>query len=996
MKFLRLLRDNWALAIVLAVALVIVAFAPPVQTWVAQWALARQTAFPGSLGSFWAGFGKVAVHDLSLKTEGAVLTLPSLEAGLPLTKAALGRRVHIRRLVAKGWTLDLRGVAGLKGAGKNQAVPALGSAGGPQAFARVAIVSAETVTRFFRANLSQWALPCDLSLDGVDLEGDVLVATPLGGEPSRVHVVVTGGGLAAGREGVFALDASTDILSAESAAVALAAYGRFTVAMRSPRTLGRVGIKVDISASGGPYPEGLVLSEDITADASAGEGTFYLNLNRGKRALATVFAHLPDTTDRLAGTWKLDLHDSDVAAVMAGSRFPPFAAKGEGTFASDATLAQVHALGRLSVAASRLGVLAPSLERLGAVTLDAGFDAVLSGQSIRVDRLSALLTGAGPVAEVRSLQAFELDVHTGALRPVDPAGDWMKISIRKLPLAWLSAFADGLALSGADATGEFVVRAKDGGFALRSTAPLTAGGVSAQRAGRILGRNLDLSLSLLADYGSKGWQIQLAPLAVGSGGSPLATLKASVSLPVGPDQPIAVTGTWTADLQALATKAVVPDLSWISGRSASGDFTATLGASTELDGKMAFVGSDPRHLMTASLHAEVDSGRISFRAPVTIAFGPVVSDLSVEGTSISDGALYLKLTGKKAVLGHLGLLAARLAAAGVVPQPATAGVRDGVPFWGNWTGRVMVAFDRLDAGDRVFDDLGGTFEVGRDSVRLTEGRGKLGDRRLAKAEGSISFDPTAKFPYSLTATASLDGVDATALFPAPASGRDPVIEGRFAIAATLAGDGINLDDLAGRVRESLRITSTAGAIRVLKTDVDEAIPQEKQSSVSEDLGRMGSGIGRIFGTEGSIGSGRRSVSPAAQAAIDVVNAISEIGIDEVSLTAVRESDGTIRLADIAMTAGDVRMTGSGQIGHVEGRPLRAQPLSVDLQFWARGRIAKLLSAAGLLSGRKDDGYAALNQPIQLRGTLEKIDTSQWHAVLVRAAERKPPAPKPAP
>lgn len=285
--------------------------------------------------------------------------------------------------------------------------------------------------------------------------------------------------------------------------------------------------------------------------------------------------------------------------------------------------------------------------------------------------------------------------------------------------------------------------------------------------------------------------------------------------------------------------------------------------------------------------------------------------------------------------------------------------------------------------------------MGHDSVRLKEAHGKLADERLANVEGSISFDPAAGFPYTLAAKGSLDRVDATSLFPVPASGGDPVIEGRFAIAGTLAGNGINLDDLVGRARESLRITSTAGAVRVLKTDVDEAIPQERQSSVSDALGRMGSAVGKFFRVEDSVGSGRRSVSPATQAVINVINEVSEIGFDEVSLTAERGADGTIRLADIAMTAGDERITGSGQIGHVDGRALRAQPLSVDLQFWARGRIAKLLSAAGLLSDRKDGlGYAALNQPIHLRGTLEKIDTSQWHEVLVKAAKAQPAGRKP--
>lgn len=704
-----------------AAVLVVAAFAPPVQTLVAQWALARQSAVQGSLGSLWAGFGKVAASDVNLKMEGAVLTLPALEAKLGLTTAAWNRRIHIRRLVAKGWTLDLRHLPGSTDAGGKPAASAPGAARDPQALARVAIASAETVTRFLRAKLAPWALPCDLSLDGVDLEGDVLVAAPLGADSSRVHVVVTGGGLAAGREGAFAMDVSGYVPIAEPAVGTLTTHGRFTVAMRSPRTFSRIGIKADISGSGGAYPEGLRLSVDITADAGAGEGTCFLNLNRDGRALATVFARLPDTTNRLAGTWKLDLHDSDVAAVMAGSRLPQFGANGEGTFDSDAGLARVHALGRLSVAASHLGVLAPSLESVGPVTLDASLDAILSGQSIRVDRLSASLAGARPVAEARSLQAFELDERTGAVTPADPAGDWLEISVRGLPLAWLSASSTGLAMSGADATGDLVVRAKNGGFALHSKAPLTAAGVSVQRAGRTLGRNLDLSLSLLTDYGPQGWHIQLAPLAVGSSGRCLATFEASASRPAGPGQPMAMAGTWTADLQALAGTVAVPDLSWVGGRSASGGFSAALGTSTELEGKLTVLGSEPHHAITASVHADVDGGRISFRAPVEVAFGPDVSDLSAEGTSIGDGAgtqLYLKLTGKKVLLEHLRLLAARLAAAGGARLPATAGsatpagVRDRVPFWGDWVGRVTMAFDRLKAGDLAFENAAGVYRGG--------------------------------------------------------------------------------------------------------------------------------------------------------------------------------------------------------------------------------------------------------------------------------------------
>jgi hypothetical protein len=70
---------------------------------------------------------------------------------------------------------------------------------------------------------------------------------------------------------------------------------------------------------------------------------------------------------------------------------------------------------------------------------------------------------------------------------------------------------------------------------------------------------------------------------------------------------------------------------------------------------------------------------------------------------------------------------------------------------------------------------------------------------------------------------------------------------------------------------------------------------------------------------------------------------------------------------------------------------------VDLQFWARGRVAKLLSTAGLLSADKDGlGYLKLSQPIHFGGTLEHIDRSQWHNLLVKAAAQNPGGPKKTP
>ena len=108
MKFLRLLLNCLALAIVLVVILVVAAFAPVVQTWVAQMVLDRQPALQGSLESLSAGIGRLEIGNLRLKVGGAILTVPHLQAELPIVTAGWDRRFLVRRLVAKGWTLDLR------------------------------------------------------------------------------------------------------------------------------------------------------------------------------------------------------------------------------------------------------------------------------------------------------------------------------------------------------------------------------------------------------------------------------------------------------------------------------------------------------------------------------------------------------------------------------------------------------------------------------------------------------------------------------------------------------------------------------------------------------------------------------------------------------------------------------------------------------------------------------------------------------------------------
>ena len=1014
------------MAISLVAILAIAALVPAAQTLVAQMMLPNQPGRQVTLGSLSVGLSSVEMADLHLDFGDAVLSLPTLAASLPLKTALWDRKIVIRSLVAKGWTLDLSRRPAPADTGARTPVVVTHDSDRKAAVPADAVAAQQTV-RVFRGILSDWKLPCDASFDGIELEGDVILAVPSEPELVQVHVILKGGGLAVDHFGDFTVEAAGAVADPSLPLRAAVARGRLVVAMGASRTISRLEFKGGLSAEDRSLPENLTLSAGVTSSGSSGEETYTVDLSRGERHLATFFANYPNITHRFEGTWKVDLRDSDWAPLFPNRPFPMIAAAGEGRFDADAGFIRMHAVGNLNVAASRLGVLVPELDRLGNITLAVSFDLVRSGRSIQFDRASVALAGPRPIAVVKSLQSFSLDETTGRLKPGDPRADWLAGSLQGLPLKWLSGQANGLALTGSDATGEFVVRATDEGFALSSKTPLTATGVSVQRADRMLAQGLDLSASLLANYSPQRWQVQWAPMTISSAGQRLATIEAKASGPVQADGQIEINGTWNADFAALASRPVIPGVSGIKGRSASGDFSVRPGATTEVQGKLNVFGHDAGHSLTATVQAYVGaSGAASFRMPVRIALGPKRAEFTADGrcSNGQTGSRWdVELTGVQVALEPFGLLAASLPAFGGASwpailaaassgTPAPAAERDRRPFWGDWVGRVTVDFYELELGGHALNEVAGAFDIDRGSIRLESGRGELAahdqptaDRARSwtkaeaapnqvKAEGSLTFDAAAEFPYSLKATATLDTVDAARLFGARGSGHDPMVEGRFTFAGTLTGKGINLADLVDRRQEEYRLASSSGIVRFLKTNVAASIT-ETPSKVPDALVAVSSAVGAFLGVNGSsLYSGTNSLGKNTEAVLDFTTQIAEIGFDQATVTAIRGSDRTIHLVDIAMSGSSERLSGSGQIAYVKDLPLVARPLSVDLRLGVRGRKAELLSTAGLREADKDQqGFWLLNQTVHFSGTLQQIDGSQWHDLLLKAATKVPDSRK---
>src|ERR1019366_5319461 len=174
-----------------------------------------------------------------------------------------------------------------------------------------------------------------------------------------------------------------------------------------------------------------------------------------------------------------------------------------------------------------------------------------------------------------------------------------------------------------------------------------------------------------------------------------------------------------------------------------------------------------------------------------------------------------------------------------------------------------------------------------ESASLSGGRVWLLQHDLAVIVGTVSFGPARKAPYELSASVRVDDADASAFFGKAQAGQLPTVEGRFSLEGAVAGAGADLGGLVGAARQEIRLKSSGGILRLLKTNVADAIP-EAPSPVSDTLGAVGSAVGSLFGVKSqSSNYGRNPVSKAADAVINLTYDISEFEFDKLAVTAER-------------------------------------------------------------------------------------------------------------
>jgi hypothetical protein len=420
--------------------------------------------------------------------------------------------------------------------------------------------------------------------------------------------------------------------------------------------------------------------------------------------------------------------------------------------------------------------------------------------------------------------------------------------------------------------------------------------------------------------------------------------------------------------------------------------TATVQDSFVAQVKVLLKDADPADTASADLHVDVDpDGSAAFLGPVEITTASGHSEVNLDGTlswGSPESQVSAKLTGGKVSLEQVAGLAApflgREAAPGAPPSA----------FWGRQACRVAFRFDALTIHGREFADAAGTLDADRSSLRLEGGRFSMKPQGLAHVEGVLHFDPAARIPYSLTAGASVAKLDAGPYFSASQYGQGPMLEGSFALEAAATASGADPESLLAGSSLEVRLHSENGIFRLLEASIADTIP-EKPAPVKDALSSVGSAVGTFFGRrpEPSYELGKNTVSGPAESVISFTNEVNEIGYETMNVLARLGPGPELQIGSVELSSREVSLTGSGLISLAGGCAPADGPLSLHLRLGASGRVAELLSKAGLLSQEKgSDGWRLMKGDVVLGGTLKAIDSSRWHDMLAAAANPKPAAP----
>lgn len=997
MKFLRILLFALLGLVVLLAIGVGVGLNSGFQTWVARRVVAKQPDMKADIGRVSVGLNRVELTAIRVAQPGMILTLPSATVDVPVIPAA-SKKVAVKRLQAHGWTLDLTApqkLTGLTPQGRR------GLAGYLAVLSSAHAAPAEKNTAF-KGIFEQLKLPVELSVDQLDLAGDVIFPAE-GGKPAKAKVVLTGGQLAAGQEGKFTLQADATL---SGAVTSLSSKGNIGIHMDTPSSIDRVTVLNDATALGSSIPNGAKLQTELKAERGAqGAESYSLVVSSGGKTLVDIVATLPAGASKLDGKMKVAARDTDLAPFALGQPVPEFVATADSTFGVDTAFTQFNVNGTLELSLNKLEVLQKELATVGPLRVTATYAVEQAESFVRVSALQARVEGTtSPLAVIDVRQPFDYNLESGELRVADNQKELIALSLQSLPLAWAQPFLGDVTLSGGQAKGAFLVKAAAGGFSVRPEGPLTVSAFSVAQAGKPVVRDIALSVTASADVTPQGWQAEVADFSAKSGQSTLLSLSAKAGQAAGDKQPLKATGAFSADIPAVLAQPVAGGLADLTRGAVKGTFTASSGEAQEVAAQMVVSDLTARASqqvfpkVTLDIRANQDAaGTFAAQVPILVELAGRKSDVSLDAkgkTSEAGVNVDARLTSTLIHVDDMKILLAPFAGEEKAAQPTPTPGPDTKPVWSGVTGKLVLALQQvIYSPELTVRDLNGTLSIADAAVTLETLKAILGPGGELSLSGGLTFVPAAPKPYTLKADLAVVNLDSGAALKAfDSSPTLPLVEGKFDLSTQLSASGANLASLAEQAAGDVKISSKGGLFRPVPSNYVAAISSARAQLLkrTEQVGAISSLAGALGAKlPGNLGGTTAKVQALAERLGDlesIVKMIAEIKFDQLTLDAGSSTTLDTILRDLTITSPELRFVGAGGLKYQPNVPLWKQALSLKLNGFARGKAAELMKKGNLLGEKEDSlGYVPLSMAVNIDGTAEKPDTSKLVSALLEKA-----------
>ena len=972
MKFLRFLLLGLGVVVLLLAIVSALALLPSIQTWAARRVIASSPELGIThLGRVSAGFQRIEILDLRMQRDGLSLTLPAATIDLPVFSAARDD-VQIRSLTAKGWTLDLTAP--------------------PSTADRAAMKSSAADASSFEGVFNLLQLPVDLAIESADVEGVVIFPTKTGSPAGRARVALTGGQLGTGREGRFTLKTEADIADGVAPVTRIENTSLLRLRMDTPRTFTRVSVTNETSANGPGLPQGARLHAEAAASREGDRESYEVLLKNmtgsAEKNLVELHASNPAAGQAIAGTWSVALTDADLIPYALGHALPAFTFSGDGAFQAARDFNEVRLHGKTDTLAGGLEMFSPVLAALGSIRARADFDLVHRDSGLRINRLAADVEGEAPIATVQILQAVEVVPATGEIKVADPQTDLFKVSLKGMPLAWAQPFLpEGLAITGDDVTGEFVALARQGGFTVRTTSPLSLDNLAIAQAGEALIDPLVLTVSATGDYRPGGWQADVSKLQAQSRGATLLTLSARAGQ-AGAEQPVKATGSFQADLPAWLSQPVAAGFASLESGTAGGEFTASIAPELQqVSSRLTITALRTKEgkalpAITADLRADQHAdGRLETHAPLVFDFQGRKSDLEITAGAKPAGGRWdvdAQLVSRELFLEDLQAFAALQPPPQAAPpstpgRPVPPSTPANKPVWDAVTGQVKVALKKVVyAANQPPVEIATSVKIAPDTLTLESISAVFPDGATANAQGVIKFDASNAEPYRVDISAGATNFDPQPFLKAVNPDKPPTVEGKFDFNGKITGQAAALDQVADKATIDAQLVSRGGTFHGFAT-----------SALAANIGKLqegGSKLGSLLSVAGSVlgNSDSARLGEKIRAASDTVKRLGNFNFDQLNIDiAHRAGEASTQIKNFSLISPDMRLLGGGSIDSASGwRSLLQSAMKLDLQMAVRGAQAEDLRILDLLKREADElGYTAIAERFPVKGTAAQMDGS---------------------